>query len=82
MPEVDIVTTHHYPGSSKSFAQLIRENAARAKGRKPYVVGEFGFVSTSEMIEAIQATREITGGRCAGLESAIPQPRRRFLLAQ
>ena len=58
MPEVDIVTTHHYPGGKKSFAQVIRENAARAKGRKPYVVGEFGFVPTQEMVEAIQATIE------------------------
>jgi hypothetical protein len=58
IPEVDIVTTHHYPGGTKSFAQLIRENAARAKGRKPYVVGEFGFVKTPEMAEAIQAVRE------------------------
>jgi hypothetical protein len=58
MPEVDIVTTHHYPGPSKSFAQLIRENAARAKGRKPYLVGEFGFVSAQQMADAIQATRE------------------------
>ena len=58
MPEVDIVTTHHYPGTKKGFAQLIRENAARAKGRKPYVVGEFGFVPMKEMTDAIQATRE------------------------
>ena len=58
MPEVDIVTTHHYPGAKKSFAQLIRENAVRAKGRKPYVVGEFGFVNMQQMAEAIQAARE------------------------
>ncbi len=58
MPEVDIVTTHHYPGSQKSFAQLIRENAALAKGRKPYVVGEFGFVDTKQLADAIQATSE------------------------
>ncbi|MCX6929113.1 MAG: endo-1,4-beta-xylanase, partial [Verrucomicrobia bacterium] len=58
MPEVDIVTTHHYPGAKKTFAQLIRENAARAKGRKPYIVGEFGFVSLQQLTDAIQATRE------------------------
>jgi mannan endo-1,4-beta-mannosidase len=58
MPEVDIVTTHHYPGMKQSFAQLIRQNAARAKGRKPYVVGEFGFVPMKEMTDAIQATLE------------------------
>lgn len=58
MPEVDIVTTHHYPGMKKTFAQLIRENAARAKGRKPYIVGEFGFVDMNQLAAAIQATLE------------------------
>ena len=60
MPEVDIVTTHHYPGGKKSFAELIRENAARAAGKKPYVLGEFGFVKTADMtaaVEAVLATR-------------------------
>ena len=55
MPEVDIVTTHHYPGSKIPFARLIRENAAMARGKKPYVIGEFGFVSTPEMEETIKA---------------------------
>ena len=57
MPEVDIVTTHHYPSArvQKSFAQLIRENAATAKGKKPYIVGEFGFVSTDQMEDAMKA---------------------------
>jgi mannan endo-1,4-beta-mannosidase len=63
MPEVDIVTTHHYPGGKKSFAQLIRENAARAQGKKPYVVGEFGFVKMAEMTEAIEA---VLATRAAG----------------
>ena len=58
MPEVDIVTTHHYPGGRKSFADLIRENWAKAKGRKPYVVGEFGFVDTAQMAAAIDAVLE------------------------
>lgn len=55
IPEVDIVTTHHYPGMKKSFAELIHENAARAQGKNAYVVGEFGFVSTAQMAEAMQA---------------------------
>ena len=57
MPEVDIVTTHHYPGSgsaSKSFSEPIRKNAALAKGKKPYIVGEFGFVDTAAMEEALK----------------------------
>lgn len=56
MPEVDIVTSHHYPHNNRPFAQMIRDNAARAKGRKPYVVGEFGFTDTSTMTDALQAT--------------------------
>jgi hypothetical protein len=65
MPEVDIVTTHHYPGGKETFAQLIRENQARAKGKKPYIVGEMGFVPTSQILEAIDALVE--SGASGGL---------------
>jgi mannan endo-1,4-beta-mannosidase len=65
MPEVDIVTTHHYPGPKKPFDQLIRENWAKAKGKKPYVVGEFGFVGTGKMEAAMKAIRET--GTAGGL---------------
>ncbi|MEI7901854.1 MAG: cellulase family glycosylhydrolase [bacterium] len=58
MPEVDIVTTHHYPGKAKVFAQAILENAALAKGRKPYLVGEFGFTNTVQMADAFLAVME------------------------
>jgi hypothetical protein len=66
IPEIDIVTTHHYPNPRRTtpFAQLIRENAAMAKGKKPYVVGEFGFVSTAEMEKTMKAIMDtgISGG--------------------
>jgi len=66
IPEVDIVTTHHYPdGKTKSFAGPIRENAARARGRKAYIVGEFGFVSTEEMKAALDAIAD--SGASGGL---------------
>jgi hypothetical protein len=58
MPEIDIVTTHHYPTLGKSFAKTIRENAARAKGRKPYFVGEFGFVDMDTMKATLDAVQE------------------------
>jgi hypothetical protein len=58
LAEVDLVTTHHYPGGRKSFAELIRANWAKAQGRKPYVVGEFGFVDTAQMAAAIEAVLE------------------------
>lgn len=63
LPDVDMVTTHHYPGGSQTFAELIRANEALARGKKPYVVGEFGFVPTSQMADALQA---ITAGGAAG----------------
>jgi hypothetical protein len=55
IPGVDIVTTHHYPGAQKSFAELIRANAQKARGKKPYLVGEFGFVGTAQMADAMTA---------------------------
>ncbi len=63
IPDVDIVTTHHYPGNKKSFAELIRANAALAKGKKPYIVGEFGFVGTAQMNDAMRA---IMDSSCSG----------------
>ena len=63
MPDVDIVTTHHYPGNKKSFAELIRANAEMAKGKKPYIVGEFGFVSTGQMNDAMRAIMDTS---CSG----------------
>jgi mannan endo-1,4-beta-mannosidase len=63
MADVDIVTTHHYPGSRKPFAELIRANAEKAKGKKPYIVGEFGFVSTAQMADAMTA---ISDSSCSG----------------
>jgi mannan endo-1,4-beta-mannosidase len=65
IPAVDIVTTHHYPGSKKTFAQFIRENAAKAKGKKPYVVGEFGFAGIEEMQAAMTAIAD--SGAAGGL---------------
>jgi hypothetical protein len=63
IPAVDIVTTHHYPGNKKSFAELIRANARMARGKKPYIVGEFGFVGTAQMEDAMQA---IMDSSCSG----------------
>lgn len=47
-PNTDILTTHHYsPG--KQIIESIKKNEALAKGRKPYFVGEFGFISKEEV---------------------------------
>jgi hypothetical protein len=51
---IDIVTTHFYPliaGLSISTDQMIdmiKSNAALARGKKAYFVGEFGFIPTGD----------------------------------
>ena len=66
MPEVDIVTTHHYPSrrNSTTFAKIIRENWETARGKKPCIVGEFGFVSTAQMQDAMKTIMDtgLSGG--------------------
>jgi hypothetical protein len=74
MPDVDIVTTHHYPGGKKSYAQLARENWAKSQGKKAYVVGEFGFVDTPVVAELLEAVRE-TGISGALIWSLRPRNR-------
>jgi len=65
MTNVDIVTTHHYPGIKTPFAELIRANWEMAKGKKPYVVGEFGFVPTAKMDDAMKSIMDT--GTAGGL---------------
>jgi len=66
MPEVDIVTTHHYPDAhnAKTIAAQIREDARLVHGKKAYIAGEFGFVPTDAMRDAMQAIMEspMSGG--------------------
>jgi hypothetical protein len=65
-PAVDIVTTHHYPSSrdARTMAQQIRDDAKMVNGKKAYIIGEFGFVSTGEMRDAMQAIMDspVSGG--------------------
>lgn len=54
-PNIDVISTHHYPfGDNHDFVKPIREAHARTKGRKAYFVGEFGFVETPHIANAIQ----------------------------
>jgi mannan endo-1,4-beta-mannosidase len=52
---IDIVTTHHYPVmflivvSPDEMIEQIKKMAALARGKKAYVVGEFGFVPTPKI---------------------------------
>lgn len=46
-PNIDVVTTHHYPGSGNN-AQAVLEAARAVGGKKAYFVGEFGFIDVGE----------------------------------
>jgi hypothetical protein len=46
-PNVDIVSSHHYPGPNKGGAEMaadIKRYRQQIGGKKVYVVGEFGFI--------------------------------------
>lgn len=62
-PNIDILSTHHY-GNAKSSIAAIVENQKFARGKKPYVIGEYGLIPTVD-IRAITDTiinNEIAGG--------------------
>jgi hypothetical protein len=53
-PNVDVITTHHYPRSlDHDYPKEIRAAHALAKGKKAYFVGEFGFVVTPHIAAAL-----------------------------
>lgn len=64
-PGVDIVQDHLYQGDPAKMIPVIQESAQRAKGKKVYLVGEFGFISTEGMraiMDTIIADADICGG--------------------
>ncbi len=53
-PAIDIISTHHYePNSSKMIADL-KKTVKKVAGKKPIVIGEFGFIGTSGLREVIE----------------------------
>lgn len=45
-PNVDIVSSHHYEPDPLDMVKNIKANAEIVQGRKPYIIGEFGFIGT------------------------------------
>ncbi len=48
-PGVDIVQDHLYQGDPVKMLEQINSSATRASGKRVYMIGEFGFVSTEAM---------------------------------
>lgn len=60
---IDIVSTHHYRNTKVNLEKIVN-NQLLAKGRKPYIIGEYGIVPTQE-IRAITDTiinQHLSGG--------------------
>lgn len=60
---VDVVTTHHYPGPGRNLVEDIRQAREKSRGKKPLFIGEFGFVPVDEIKEVLNLTidEEISG---------------------
>ncbi len=54
-PNVDFVQTHHYDKDPREMIGRIQKNAKLAAGRKPYHVGEFGFLGTEALRTVLDA---------------------------
>ncbi|QDS99181.1 cellulase family glycosylhydrolase [Adhaeretor mobilis] len=63
-PNIDVITTHHYPNTDKDYVKAIVVAHEKIAGRKPYFVGEFGFAPTKELRRVMNTIveRGISGG--------------------
>jgi hypothetical protein len=55
-PGVDIVQDHLYQGDPEAMIKQIHESLRRAAGKKVYMIGEFGFLSTEGMRAIMDTT--------------------------
>jgi hypothetical protein len=63
-PNIDLLQTHHYEKDPRDMIANIRRSADMARGRKPYHVGEFGFLTTAGMTAVMDTIVEegLAGG--------------------
>jgi len=63
-PSIDIVTSHHYETNPADVLINIESNRNVVRKRKPYIVGEFGFLSTTgirDIIDYIVKQNDVAG---------------------
>jgi hypothetical protein len=60
-PYTDIITTHHYERDPRDMVRTIRASAAKAKGKKPYLIGEFGFIGLTGVAAVLQEVENHPG---------------------
>lgn len=57
-PSIDFVQTHHYEKDARQMIAHITESAKMARGKKPYHLGEFGFLSTAALSAVMDTVRD------------------------
>lgn len=63
-PNIDIISSHHYETDPAKVIAHIKTNDSIINGRKPYIIGEFGFLSTtaiSHILDKIIENERISG---------------------
>ena len=77
-PNVDIVSSHHYGPVARSL-QLIEANLRLIRGRKRYIIGEFGLLDAADTENFVTFVRSRPIEGPSVVEFALPQPRRWLL---
>lgn len=57
-PYIDIVTTHHYEQNASKTISNIKKSLKKVGSKKPYFVGEFGFVPTDDFEKVLDTVIE------------------------
>jgi hypothetical protein len=54
-PNIDVITTHHYPDFRVPLLEAVEQARTQIAGRKPYFVGEVGFMPTATIRDLLDA---------------------------
>ncbi|TWT92847.1 hypothetical protein Pla108_39870 [Botrimarina colliarenosi] len=73
-PNVDVITSHHYPDRGEDVPAAIAKAIRQTAGKKPYFVGEVGFLPTEEIAAIVD---KAAGSHCAGVLLWSLRPHRR-----
>lgn len=74
-PSIDILSSHHYERNAFDISKHILNNLEIIKGRKPYLVGEFGFSSSSSISSVLDKVID-NKGICGALLWSLRHHRR------
>ena len=64
-PAIDIISTHHYEPTSQKMITNLKKTVDMIGGKKPLLIGEFGFIGTSGMNQVLDYVineKRIAGG--------------------